>query len=442
MTQINDLEFVNEKEMDNVVSLEKKIEAALSSKDQKLTLTIKTDVLKKAVSALSGSLASKTTIPILTYLYIHSSPEQVTLRAANGQFYSETRIKNTEDFIHEGQNGGLALPGKSFIELVSKMSGKNITLEFDDLQVTVKSRGAKPTLKGFDLMEYPAFPVYDETSAITLPSDTMDYMYKKTMYAVSKSETRPILTGILHEIVDGKLRLIATDSHRLSRVNHTLTSFASNASRTIPYESIKEVSKLLKSVDRVSISFDENLVQFVLGNTTIISRTIEGTYPDTDRIVPSASKTEATFTVGELRDVLNRSILYVNDKGISLITMLLDAGKRQLRVQSPQTDFGEFQEDLRPMESQGESLALSCNARYMIDALSVHGKEEKVTIEFTGPTSPFVLRINSGHEDNLDLALPVRNPSLIETVDLTDFSAPEGELDPFTDRIKRYEAAS
>ncbi|RNB55618.1 DNA polymerase III subunit beta [Brevibacillus gelatini] len=375
-------------------------------------ITVQRDKLSNAVSHVSKAVSSRTTIPILTGIKIKTDDEGITLTASDSDISIEVQIPLEEagDWgvtIH--QPGSIVLPARIFSEIVRKLPSNEIHIQADDRLVTqIRSGQAEFTINGMDASEYPQLPHLEEDKVISVPCDLLKAMIRQTVFGVSTSEMRPILTGIMWSLEQGKLRFVATDSHRLASRTAMVEcpEDLSFHNVVVPGKSCNELMKILDD--------DQNLADIVVADNQILvkskhilfySRLLEGTYPDTTRIIPQGSKTEITVSTKEFLQSIERASL-LSREGKSNVVKLVTLSDGSVEITSNAPEIGKVTDILMPKALNGEELKISFNAKYMIDALRAIDSTE-IKASFTGPMSPFVIR-PTDHDWMLHLILPVR----------------------------------
>ena len=375
-------------------------------------ITVQRDKLSYAVSHVSKAVSSRTTIPILTGIKIKADDEGLTLTASDSDVSIEVLIpleEADEWGVTVHQPGSIVLTARIFSEIVRKLPSNEIEIKVDDRLVTqITSGQANFTINGMDAKEYPQLPQLEEEKVFSVPSDLLKAMIRQTVFSVSTTEMRPILTGLMWTLESGQLRFVATDSHRLAS-RTAMVECPEDLSFTNVVVPGKSCNELVKILDE-----DQSLVDIVVSDNQILvkskhilfySRLLEGTYPDTKRIIPQGSKTDITVTTKELLHSIERASL-LSREGKSNVVKLVTLPEGNVEITSNAPEIGKVTDLLTPKQMVGEDLKISFNAKYMIDALRAIDSSE-ITISFTGPMSPFVIR-PTDHDWTLHLILPVR----------------------------------
>ena len=292
--------------------------------------------------------------------------------------------------------------------MVKKLPSDFVEIEVQNhLQTVIRSGNSEFDLIGLDAEEYPHLPQIEEENVFKIPTDLLKAMIRQTSFAVSTSETRPILTGVNWKVENNELYCIATDSHRLAQRKAKIEmETPANYNVVIPGKSLNELSKILAdNSESIEIVITENQILFKAKHLLFFSRLLEGNYPDTSRLIPSESKTDIVLHTKEFLHAIDRASLLARE-GKNNVVKLMTLQDQLIEISSNTPEVGKVVEELKGISMDGEELKISFSAKYMMDALrAIEGNEIKIT--FTGAMRPFVLYpIND--DSTLQLILPVR----------------------------------
>ncbi|WP_338752436.1 DNA polymerase III subunit beta [Bacillus sp. FJAT-52991] len=376
-----------------------------------MKFSIQKDRFAQSVQDVLKAISSRTTIPILTGIKIDAGTEGIKLTGSDSDISIESFIPKEEEEILLAdikQTGSVVLNARFFNEIVKKLPSDTIEIEvISSFQTVIRSGQAEFNLNGLDPEEYPHLPRIEEEEVFTLPTDLLKAMVRQTVFAVSTSETRPILTGVNWRVENGVLSCIATDSHRLAlRQAAVETMSGAEYNVVIPGKSLSELSKILDdSQDVVEIVITENQVLFRAKHLLFFSRLLEGNYPDTSRLIPTDSKTKLELNAKEFLQAIDRASLLARE-GRNNVVKLSMIGEEMIEISSNSPEIGKVTEQVKSHAVEGEELKISFSAKYMMDALkALEGTE--INIQFAGAMRPFVIRPQ--HDDStLQLILPVR----------------------------------
>ncbi|WP_126424601.1 DNA polymerase III subunit beta [Brevibacillus marinus] len=375
-------------------------------------ITVQRDKLSTAVSHVMKAVSTRTTMPILTGIKLKADEEGLTLTASDSDISIEVHIPpyEAEEWgVTVHKPGSVVLTARIFGEIVRKLPHDEIELAADErLMVTIRSGQSEFTISGMNADEFPQLLQLEEEKVFSIPSDLLKTLIRQTAFAVSTSEMRPILTGIMWSLEQGELTFVATDSHRLA-TRKALVECPPELrfhNVVVPGKSCNELVKILDdSQDLIDIVVGDNQIMVKVKHILFYSRLLEGTYPDTSRIIPQGSKTEMVVNAKDFLQSIERASL-LSREGKSNVVRLTTVEGRSIEVSSNAPEIGKVVELFQPLSLSGEELKISFNARYMMEALrSLDNAEIKVS--FTGSMSPFVLK-PTDNDWILHLILPVR----------------------------------
>ncbi|OZM56561.1 DNA polymerase III subunit beta [Lottiidibacillus patelloidae] len=378
-----------------------------------MQFTINKDRLVASVGDVMKAVSSRTTIPILTGIKIVVTSEGVTFTGSDSDISIESFIPTEEDGnenIHVEAEGSIVLQAKFFSEIVKKLPQEKVHITVGErFSTKIKSGTAEFNLNGLDPEEYPQLPQINEEKLFRLPTDLLKHMIRQTVFAVSTSETRPILTGVSWKLENNTLTSVATDSHRLALRSAPIDTEQGDltfSNVVIPGKSLNELNKILDETDElIDIVVTENQVLFKAKHLLFFSRLLEGNYPDTSKLIPEDKKTNIVVSTRELLQAIERASLLAREGRNNVVKFSTISGN-DIEISSDSPEIGKVFEQVTCTSIEGEDLKISFSAKYMMDALKAVDSTE-ISVNFTGAMRPFVLR-PEGHNSILQLILPVR----------------------------------
>ncbi|MDD9270857.1 DNA polymerase III subunit beta [Paenibacillus sp. GCM10023248] len=377
-----------------------------------MKLTILKDHLIESIGHVSKAISSRTTIPILTGIKIDATVSGVTLTASDTDIsiQSFTPSENgTNKIIQLYQAGSVVLPAKFFVEIIRKLPAQLIEIEVShNFQTVIRSGSSEIQIMGLDPDEYPLLPEIEESKMLRLPSDLLKTMIKQTSYAVSTNESTPILTGVLWNINGDKLKFIACDRHRLASREVTVDN--DNAHNlpniVISGRTLNELSKILPDQNSlIDIVISDNQVLFKIHSILFYSRILDGTYPDTSKLIPQSFQTEMVVPTKELAEAIDRAYLLSKEEKTNIVKMIM-LEDQTIEISSSSSELGKVTEQINLQHIAGELLKISFNSKYMLDALKVLDSEF-IHIGFTGAMQPIIMKPQDS-TNILQLILPYR----------------------------------
>lgn len=375
-----------------------------------MKFTIQRDYFLNQLNDTLKAISPRTTLPILTGIKLDATDKGIILTGSDSEISIEITINQNidgEKIVDIEEKGSVVLPGRFFVDIVKKLPGKTVNLSTNDQFKTLITSGhSEFNVSGLDPDQYPLLPQVSEDDAIKLPIKVLKNIIAQTNFAVSTSETRPVLTGVNWLIQNNELICTATDSHRLALRKLKLEDEEIDDKNVIiPGKALSELNKIVSdSEEDINIFFASNQVLFKVGHINFISRLLEGNYPDTTRLFPENYETKIILDNSEFYHAIDRASLLAREGGNNVIKLSTDVDKVELSSTSP--EIGTVKEDVSTDNVEGESLKISFNSKYMMDALKAIDNDE-VQVEFFGTMRPFILKPKDD-ETVVQLILPIR----------------------------------
>jgi DNA polymerase-3 subunit beta len=377
-----------------------------------MKFTILKDHLNESISHVSKAISSRTTIPILTGIKIDAHASGVTLTASDTDIsiQSYTPVENDNvNIIQLFQTGSVVLPAKFFIEIIRKLPSQTIEIEVKErFQTIIRSGSSEIQIMGLDPEEYPLLPQIEESKMIQIPSDILKTMVKQTSFAVSTNESTPILTGVLWNINGNQLKFIACDRHRLATREIIIDNEAIQNFHNIVISgrTLNELNKILPDQNSlIDIVISDNQVLFKIHSILFYTRILDGTYPDTSKLIPQSFQTQLVVPTKELADAIDRAYLLSREDKTNIVKMVMNEDQT-VEISSSSSELGKVTEQIILKEISGELLRISFNSKYMLDALKIMDSEY-VQMGFTGAMQPIIMK-PVDETSILQLILPYR----------------------------------
>lgn len=375
-----------------------------------MKFTIQRDLLISSLQNVMKAISPRTVIPILTGIKVEASHNGITLTGSNSDISIESFIPAEEEDkvnVEHIEEGSIVLHAKYFPEIIRKLPEDIVSIEVDSsLKTVIRSGKAEFNLNGQDAEEYPLLPKIQTDDTFEMPVNVLKNMIKQTVFAVSTMETRPILTGVNMRLANNRLHFVATDSHRLASREVDIQDAAVQFENVVvPGKSLHELNKILSDTDElIQISVTNNQILFRTKNINFLSRLLDGNYPETDRLIPTHSKTKIKMKTKELLHTIDRASLLAKDEKNNVVRLSTEGNMIEISSNSP--EIGNVVENISAISMEGEELKISFSSKYVMDALRAIEYDE-ITIDFTGAMRPFIIR--PVEDDSiLQLILPVR----------------------------------
>lgn len=365
-----------------------------------MKFTLTKDVIQQAMQKLRPVLNAKGTIPILAGIKVEAMEDCIVLTASNASESIIHRILPNGDTTKIDSAGAAVLTKEAF-EVTSKLSGE-ITYELveKNLQVT---QGKKTSLS-FTTMaaeDYPKIGANPTSAPIVLTGQKFSELISRTVFAVAKTETRPVLTGVNLQVGES-LQAISTDSHRLAKVTIPLEEKLEEVSVTIPGKMLDHALKAFDLSKDILLSIDTSQIAMANGNTIYYSRLLEGNYPDTQRLIPTTFDGELTLDAKEFTESL-QLLATLSSEGV----IKLEVDGLFVKLDS-KNETAKGHRELSFIEYTGEAgFTVSFSSGFLLEALK-RIDSDAVKLNFCGAQRPFTVEGVNEKTKQVQLILPVR----------------------------------
>lgn len=349
-----------------------------------------------------GIVERRNTMPILANVLIESAKGDIWVTATDLEVGVRGGLEG--DISQEGM---LTLNAKKLYEIVREAPEETLQLKkLENEWVEIKSGKSVFRIVGMDAREFPQFPKFEKEKLSDAPAKTVREMIEKTIFSVSTDETRYSLNGVfVEEVEKSKVRMVATDGHRLALVERQIGSIGLEKGVILPRKGLAEVKKLLEGGEDglVSIGFKENMGLVVKDNVELFMRLIDGDFPDYTKVIPQDNPQVVQVEQDELLHALRRVSILSSEryKGIKM-----EVKESKLSISANNPDLGEAVEEI-DIDYQGRTLKVGFNARYLIDVLAVLGSGGEIKIELKDELSPGLVT-KGGDEGYLYVVMPMR----------------------------------
>jgi DNA polymerase-3 subunit beta len=356
-----------------------------------MNLTISKDQIIHGLQAVQNVVSTRTTLPILSNVLLEAESGSLKLTATDLDVTISCSVE-----AQVKKSGSTTVPVKKLFGIVRELSNSEIELEVDDKNnCTVRSGASYYKVNGLAAEEYPPMPQFKEEKKVSLKQETMKSMMRKTSFAISTDESRYVLNGIFMSLKEHKLTMVATDGRRLALVDEEVElNEQSQGEFIVPAKAVNELNRLLQGTGEVEIRYSENQAAFNIKDEKgfsilIISKLIEGNYPNYRQVIPGEAKERVQLVREEFLHALRRAEIMTSEKSNSV---KLTFTKNNLAITANSPEVGEARESIA-VNYKGKDMAIAFNPKYMIDPLNALAEDE-VFFELIDELSPGVLKIN------------------------------------------------
>lgn len=361
-----------------------------------MKLKMNKDDLLTGIQIVQNVVSSKATLPILSNILLESNNNILKLNATDLDIGISCEIP-----VETVEEGAITIPAKRFSDIVKELPLGDITIYAKkNNQIDIEGKNCRFKLNGLPKEEFPKFPEFKDNEVIRIPQIDLKEMFKLTSFAASHEESRYVLNGVLMELSDDIMRIVATDGRRLAKIERKLTSsIKKEISVIIPIKAVQEINRNLKDEGEVSFIVGSNQVLFDIEGVLIATRVIEGEFPNYNQVIPKQIKTKVTVNTKDLLYTIKRANLLATPD-FQAVKFEIFTDKMVVSKNTP--DVGESREEIS-IDYDGSEFIVGFNPVFLIDFLK-NINRETIGIEFLGPDKPAVIRL----DDYLYLALPMR----------------------------------
>ena len=361
------------------------------------------DKIIKALNSVVKGVASKTTMPILEGILIQTNDNEIKLTTYDLEigieYIMECEIK---------EQGSTVVNAIMFSEIIRKLPDTEIYISLNDKNLLeIECEGSLYKLATMNPEEFPELPKIEIENSIEVDQNVLKNMIRKTIFAVSSEENRPIFTGCLFEIENNKLNLVAVDGFRLALRSIYLNKQTNNFSAVIPGKTLNEVNKIISdSFEPVKIGVSKNQALFEMDNCKIVTRILDGEFLNYKKVIPSNWETRIRVNKNSIQNSFER-ISLISASAIEKekkypVKVQVDIGKV---IISCTNQTGDAKEELF-VSTEGKNLEAGFNPKYFLDSLKAV-EDEEVFIEFGTSISPCLIK-SVENNDYTYMILPIR----------------------------------
>jgi DNA polymerase-3 subunit beta len=367
-----------------------------------MKFSVSTEHLRKAVQIVERAISARTSLPIMENMHVSVKNKQLCLRAHDLEIGVEFSVP-----VDTAETAEVLVKGKTLSSIVSKLTDATVQLSIDEKhRVSISSGTVEFDLRGVSVSEYPNFPGTESGQQIQLPIIELQSLIKHTAFAVSTDETKQFLNGVLVKADEGMLSFVATDGYRLSYKKSTV-AITQDFQFIVPSKCINELSKILSQLpqlEAIEMNIASNQVSFRAGTLLLVSRLIQGQFPDFRQVIPSQKAVEFKLSRRPLLEALDRSLIIASEANY-VVHFILSATQLGMYSQAP--SMGEFKESIAIDWITGaQDIRLSFNVKLVLDAVRLL-EDDDVVLGFKTPTSPTLIK--PVHDDTyLYVVMPIK----------------------------------
>ncbi len=355
-----------------------------------------TNALTEALGLMGSIVAGRTPKPVLQCVKLVAADGMLTLLATDLEIGCRYQVTQVE-IVEEGE---ALIPADRLAAIVRESMEETLTIEVAKETCTITGSGSRFTIYGYDPGEFPPVADFGDQADAEVAAEVLTGMISRTLFATAKEHSRYAISGVLWEIADKKIRLVATDGRRLALTKGSVPDANKDLSAIVPTKLMSLIQRIAGGTSQtLSIRLAETQILIRSANAVLVGNLVQGNFPKYSDVIPSETTSKATLETGLFLHRVRQAALLTNEesKGVRLN---FDDGVLTITSRAPETGEAEITANI---EYEGDAVNIGFNPAYLSDALKVVDSET-VCFEFSGPNKPGVIRSGS---DFLYVLMPV-----------------------------------
>jgi DNA polymerase-3 subunit beta len=370
-----------------------------------MKLKIKKEEILKGLQRIQGVVEKKNTMPILSNMLLTAERDNVEIVATDLEIGLRGRYAAEVE-----KPGAVTVSAKKMYEIVRELPAEEVQIKVEDSNwVKITSGQSQFKLVGLPKDEYPALPDVAEEGMIVIDGETLRDMIKKTLYSVGENDARYVLNGLFVHMSQTKgglnIRMVGTDGHRLSMIDRVIDAKHKEESLIIPKKAMMELRRLLEEdapKSELRLGFSKNHALFKRDGLVMVSKLIDGNYPNYQQVVPAKSTKKVIVAKDVFTHAVKRVSILSKEK-TNAVKLQLEKDRLILSTNNP--EVGEASEELA-VDYKGEGVAIGFNSRYLMDVLSAMDRQT-IALELNDSLSPCLIT-EEGDEHYKCVVMPMR----------------------------------
>jgi len=367
-----------------------------------MRFTISREKLQEGLAAVAASIPAKTTLPVLANILVETTDKGIRLSGTDLDIAVSTEVAADVE-----TQGAITIPARKLQEIARELPPSPVKIaSAGEQRITLDCGRSHFKILGLPRDEFPSFPAVRFNESWRVRAGDLKKLIEHTSFAVSTEESRPILNGVLWELRPERMRMVATNGHRLARMELPIKSTGTpQADLIVPPKALDQIRRLFPDDEELEIARGENHLGFRSPFTAVFTRLIEGPYPNYEQVIPKDNDKHAIADVKSLTSALRRMSVIASDQ-THRIRLSFNAAMLKFSVQTP--DLGEANDEL-PIRFTGDPLDIGFNAAYLLEILKYIPTEE-VKLTFKAPERAATLEPEgwSDPASYLALVMPLR----------------------------------
>ncbi|QQS30798.1 MAG: DNA polymerase III subunit beta [Sphingobacteriales bacterium] len=343
-----------------------------------MLFTISTNTLQKQLQLVNGAVGAGAVMPILSDFLFELDGSTLSIIASDMELtmHTDVEVMGTED-------GAIAIPAKMLTEVIKNLPEQPLTFVVDEETgaIIIRSQNGEYKIAGENAAEFPEMTTLSGAQTITLNSDLLLAAATKTLFATGTDQLRPAMTGIFCKFDENGAVFVATDAHKLVKLEHTAQTYTENVSFILPRKALTLLKNALPANTIVHLTYNASNALFTFESIKLNCLLVEGRFPDYSVVIPTKNHNIITVDRNELLNATKRAVIFSNKSTFEVVFTL---SENTLKLNTQDLDFATESHENIACDYQGEELEIAFNARFLIEMLSAIETDE-VRIELSVP---------------------------------------------------------
>lgn len=371
-----------------------------------MKIKIKQNKLMEHLNYVIKGISTKNLRPILSCIKFEASHDGLYLMSTDNEIAIKTYIEK-KDIESIDSTGSIVVSGRYIYDIVRKLPNEIITIEeLGESKIYIKTTNSSFYLNCNSVNEFPDLELGESKNPIIMSKKIFKGIISQTAFATSSQESRPVLTGINFKIENNLLECTATDSYRLAKKTIELENIIEESNNIIiPTKNLQELIKLfIDEEDNIEIHIFNNRVVFKFNSIIMMSRLINGAYPDTSQLIPKNFLINIKVNLNNFYNAIDRASLLTNEADKN--TIMFETKDDIAIISSNIPEIGNVEEKIEIEKKEGENIKIAFSSKYMMDAIKSLDSTE-IELLFNGEIKPIILK-NPESDNLIQLILPIR----------------------------------
>ena len=364
-----------------------------------MQIIVEKEILSKGIQIVQNAISLKSSLPVLNNILIEGKKNGIKLTATDLELCISSFIPATVEI-----EGAITVPAKKFFDIIRYLPD-NVNIDISKKKsnfITIKSEKSLFKIVGLPKEEFPDIPIFEENKNICIEQKKMKEILNLTDFAMSKDDPRYFLNGLYFCVTDKEIEVVATDGKRLAVKKENIENIENiNEKVIIPSKTIQEIKKILLDEGDVIIKFSKNQILFKINDNIIVSKLIEGDYPNYNNVIPRRSSKKVIINKEDFLSSARRATIFIDKDSVGV---KLNINKRKMIISKTTPYLGELKEEVNIEYTGSSEIEIGFNPMYLIDILKVLPSNQ-VSLEVIANNKPGTIRLEK--ENYIYVILPI-----------------------------------